>query len=161
MISICIPLYTPEPNNSQPFAVCLWYTKLRIYSLDVPFCLNSLSYLINVHTLPLSNLPTVVIDAFPSLEVEQGTSVVLVCRVVGVLSSDTVSFSWTCPGSSCSTGTVRQRDSVLLVDVIDSATHAGTYNCTVNVTGSDTSQSVELMVNSKLYSVRSVFAEPC
>ena len=122
----------------------------------MPFWLNSRSCLINVHTLPLSNLPTVVIDAFPGLSVEQGTSVVLVCRVVGVLSSDKISFSWTCPGSSCSTGTVRQQGSVLLVDVIDSVTHAGTYNCTVNVSRNFASQSVELVVNSKLHGVVSL-----
>ena len=96
-----------------------------------------------------STLSTVIIDASPGLSVEQGTSVVLVCRVVGVLSSDSPTFSWTCPGSNCPSDTVRERDSVLLVDVIDSATHAGTYTCTVSVGGKNESQRAELMVDSK------------
>ena len=74
---------------------------------------------------------------------------VLVCQVVGVLSSDSPTFSWTCPGSNCPTGTVPERGGVLLVDVIDSARHAGTYTCTVSVGGKNVSQLAELMVNSK------------
>ena len=66
-----------------------------------------------------------------------------------MLSSDLPTFSWTCPGSNCPSGTVREQDNVLLVDVIDSARHAGTYTCTVSVGGKNVSQHAELMVNSK------------
>lgn len=66
-----------------------------------------------------------------------------------MLSSDSPTFSWACPGSNCPPGTVREQDNVLLVDVIDSATHAVRYTCTVSVGGKNVSQHAELMVNSK------------
>ena len=127
---------------------------------------NTLLYLNNTYVRTVcantaySNLPTVIIDASPGLSVEQGTSVVLVCRVVGVLSSDLPTFSWTCPGSNCPSGTVRKRGSVLLVDVIDSDTHAWRYTCTVSVGGKNVSQHAELMVNSKSNDVMDL-AELC
>ena len=73
-----------------------------------------------------------------------------------MLSSVSPTFSWTCPGSNCPSGTVRERGSVLLVDVIDSATHAGTYTCTVSVGGDGTSASSRLVVNSKSHYVASL-----
>ena len=42
----------------------------------------------------------VVIDAYPNnATVEQGTTLVLVCRVVGVQSTTVLSYQWTCPGA--------------------------------------------------------------
>ena len=55
----------------------------------------------------LPTLHAVVIDAYPNTAVvEQGTTLVLVCRVVGVPSTTVLSYQWTCPGGSCDAGPV-------------------------------------------------------
>ena len=110
-----------------------------------------------LHTLSLSlvcNLSIVIIDIFPNSTVEQGTTVAMVCQVVGILSSVTPTFTWTCPGGSCSTGTIRAQENVLLVDVIDRATHGGMYTCSVDVgPASDLMLQVDLVVTSELHSI--------
>ena len=57
-------------------------------------------------------------------EVEQGTTLVLVCRVVGVPSITVLSYQWTCPGGSCDAGAVDpewaakvQQGNILVVNV--------------------------------------------
>lgn len=132
-------------------------TVLLSYCADIRTWLpNLLSYL-NLRapslSLSLATSSIVIIDAFPNTTVEQGTSVALVCRVVGILSSATPNFSWTCPGRNCSTGTVRVQGNMVLVDVIDRATHGGMYTCSVDVGGNVRNQSVVLVVNSKLRSM--------
>ena len=109
------------------------------------------------HTLSLSlvcNLSIVIIDVFPNSTVEQGTTVAMVCQVVGILSSVTPNFTWTCPGGNCPTGTVRTQGNVLLVDVIDRATHGGMYTCNIEVgAASDLMSQVDLVVTSELHSI--------
>jgi len=81
---------------------------------------------------------TVVIDAYPSTAmVEQGTTLVLVCRVVGVPSTTVLSYQWTCPGGSCDAGAVDpewaakvQQGNILVVNV-RRHDDGGSYNCTV------------------------------
>ena len=78
------------------------------------------------------------IDAYPNTTtVEQGTTLILVCRVVGVPSTTVLSYQWTCPGGYCDAGGVDpewaasiQQDNILVVNV---RTHydSGTYTCIV------------------------------
>ena len=86
-------------------------------------------------------LPTphaVVIDAYPDTTmVEQGTTVVLVCRVVGVPSTIVLSYQWTCPGGSCDAGAVDpewaakvQQGNILVVNVRN-GNDTGDYTCTL------------------------------
>ena len=83
---------------------------------------------------------TVVIDAYPNTAtVEQGTTLVLVCRVVGVPSTTVpmLSYQWTCPNGSCNALGVdtewaarRQQDNFLVVNMRNS-NDTGDYTCTV------------------------------
>ena len=92
---------------------------------------------------------TVVIDAYPNTtEVEQGTTLVLVCRVVGVPSTTVrmLSYEWTCPGGSCDAGAVDpewaakvQQGNILVVNVRNDNDN-GCYTCTVDVEDSTTRQ---------------------
>ena len=88
--------------------------------------------------LPDYHLCTVVIDAYPNTAmVEQGTTLVLVCRVVGVPSTTVLSYQWTCPGGSCDAGAVDpewaariQQGNILVVNVRNGS-DSGDYTCTV------------------------------
>ena len=81
---------------------------------------------------------TVVIDAYPNTaEVEQGTTLVLVCRVVGVPSTTVLNYQWTCPGGSCDAGAFDpewaakvQQGNILVVNVRN-GNDTGDYTCTV------------------------------
>ena len=81
---------------------------------------------------------TVVIDAYPNTAtVEQGTTLVLVCGVVGVPASTMLSYQWTCPGSSCDAGAVDpewaakvQQGNILVVNMRND-NDTGDYTCTV------------------------------
>ena len=83
-------------------------------------------------------LHAVVIDAYPNTAtVEQGTTLVLVCRVVGVPSTTELSYQWTCPGGSCDAGAVDpewaariQQGNILVVNVRNGSDN-GDYTCTV------------------------------
>ena len=79
----------------------------------------------------------VVIDAYPNTMVEQGTTLILVCRVVGVPSTTVLSYQWTCPGGYCDAGAVDpewaariQQGNILVVNV-RRASDNGIYTCTV------------------------------
>ena len=80
----------------------------------------------------------VVLDAYPNTAtVKQGSTLVLVCRVVGVPSTTVLSYQWTCPGGSCDAGAVDpewaakvQQGNILVVNVRN-ASDAGNYTCTV------------------------------
>ena len=80
----------------------------------------------------------VVLDACPNTAtVKQGTTLVLVCRVVGVPSTTVLSYQWTCPGGSCDAGAVDpewaakvQQGNILVVNV-RRHDDGGGYNCTV------------------------------
>ena len=86
----------------------------------------------------LPTLCTVVIDAYPNnAMVEQGTTLVLVCRVVGVPSTTVLSYDWSCPGGSCDAQGVDpewaakvQQGNILVVNVRN-GNDAGDYTCTV------------------------------
>ena len=90
----------------------------------------------NASVLP--TLYTAVIDAYPNTAtVEQGTTLVLVCRVVGVPSTTVLSYQWTCPGGSCDAGAVDpewaakvQQGNILVVNVRNDNDN-GDYTCTV------------------------------
>ena len=81
----------------------------------------------------------VVIDAYPNTTtVEQGTTLILVCRVVGVPSTTVLSYQWTCPGGYCDAGAVDpewaariQQGNILVVNVRRHDVDNGDYNCTV------------------------------
>ena len=69
--------------------------------------------------------------------VEQGTTLILVCRVVGVPSTTVLSYQWTCPGGYCDAGAVDlewaariQQGNILVVNVRNSSDN-GDYTCTV------------------------------
>ena len=89
----------------------------------------------------------VVIDAYPNTgTVKWGTTVVLVCRAVGVPSTTVLSYQWTCPGGSCDAGAVDpewaakvQQDNILVVNVRN-GNDGGNYTCTVIEGGSTTQQ---------------------
>ena len=80
---------------------------------------------------------TVVIDAYPNTAmVEQGTTLVLVCRVVGVQFTTVLSYQWTCPGGSCDAGAVDpewaariQQGNILVVNVRHDSGDSGDYTC--------------------------------
>ena len=82
---------------------------------------------------------TVVIDAYPNnATVEQGATLILVCRVVGVPSITVLSYQWTCPGGYCDAGEVDlewaariQQGNLLVVNVRRQNVDNGTYTCTV------------------------------
>ena len=90
----------------------------------------------NVFPLPVH---TVVIDAYPNTAtVEQGTTLVLVCRVVGLPSSTVpmLSYEWSCPDGSCNAGAVdpewaaKVQQGILVVNA-RYGNDAGDYTCTV------------------------------
>ena len=100
-----------------------------LHILYYPYML-SICFLLPVHAA--------VIDAYPNTtEVEQGTTLVLVCRVVGVPSTTVLSYQWTCPGGSCDAGAVDpkwaakvQQGNILVVNVRNDNDN-GEYTCTV------------------------------
>ena len=78
--------------------------------------------------------------------VEQGSTLVLVCRVVGVPSTTVLSYQWTCPGDSCDAGAVDsewaakvQQGNILVVNVRN-GNDGGNYTCTVVEKDSTTQQ---------------------
>ena len=84
------------------------------------------------------------IDAYPSTsDVRQGTTVILVCRVVGAPSSTSavLRYEWTCAGQEddgrCDSRTppevskMYQIGNVLVVNVVRSSLDDGEYTCTV------------------------------
>ena len=87
----------------------------------------------------LPTLHVVVIDAYPnSTTVEQGTTLVLVCRVIGVPSTTVLSYQWTCPGSSCDAGAVDpkwaariQQGNILVINIILQNVNNDAYTCIV------------------------------
>ena len=87
----------------------------------------------------LSHPYTVVIDAYPNTAtVEQGDTLILVCRVVGVPSTTVLSYQWTCPGGYCDAGGVDpewaariQQGNILVVNVRRQNGDNGVYTCTV------------------------------
>ena len=93
---------------------------------------HTISY---ICVLPTPN--AVVIDAYPNTAtVEQGTTLVLVCRVVGVPSTTVLSYQWTCPGGSCDAGAVDpewaakiQQGNILVVNVRNASGDDGDYTC--------------------------------
>ena len=98
------------------------------------FCMHVPTFL--TAFVPLS---AVVIDSYPPVTaVEQGESIVLVCRVVGVLPSVTLSYSWTCNGGTCEDTEVVSGNR-LRISVLNSGNHGGMFRC--NVTGSGVSVS--------------------
>ena len=80
----------------------------------------------------------VVLDAYPNTAtMKQGSTLVLVCRVVGVPSTTMLSYQWSCPGGSCDAGAVDpewaakvQQGNILVVNV-RRHDDGGSYNCTV------------------------------
>ena len=72
------------------------------------------------------------------LLVEQGTTLILVCRVVGVPSTTVLSYQWTCPGGYCDAGGVDpewaariQQDYILVVNVQTHDDDNCAYTCFV------------------------------
>ena len=92
----------------------------------------------HVSFVPAYFIVTAVIDAYPNTTtVEQGTTLVLACRVVGVPSTTVLSYQWTCPGGSCDAGAVDpewaakvQQGNTLVVNVRNGS-DSGTYTCIV------------------------------
>ena len=80
-------------------------------------------------------LSAVVIDSYPPVTtVEQGESIVLVCRVVGVLPSVTLYYSWICNGGTCE-GTEVVSGNRLRIGAISNSLHGGTFRCSVAGSG--------------------------
>ena len=97
-----------------------------------------------------------VIDAYPNTDtVEQGTTLVLVCRVVGVPSTTVLSYQWTCPGGSCDAGAVDpewaariQRGNILVVNVRNDNDN-GDYTCTITGNGAPLEVTYKLSIESE------------
>ena len=113
---------------------------MRFHSL----CTYALLYysFISIHFdlhFPMSTLCAVVIDAYPNTAmVEQGTTLILMCKVVGVSSTAVLSYQWTCPGGYCDAGAVDpewaariQQGNILVVNVRRPNSDNGAYTCTV------------------------------
>ena len=101
-------------------------------------------------------LTAVVIDPYPPVTtVEQGESIVLVCRVVGVLPSVTLSYGWSCGGWAC-TGTEEVSGNRLKIDVLNGGNLQGTFTCSVTGSGVSVSGAFSLTVNSKTSTFNSV-----
>ena len=102
----------------------------------------------------------VTIDAYPSTQpVPLGTTVVLVCRVVGVPEeSSSASYEWSCPNGDCdiSTGTrgsPRSRivsGNTLTVNVV-SKSDSGKYRCIVSEGGNTKTSSHNMTVSGEHY----------
>ena len=130
--------------------VCMHYlgTDIRMDTGRVRGCETCLQYnYIHMHTsCTCFTLYAVVIDVYPNTAtVEQGTTVILVCRVVGVPSTTVLSYRWTCPGGYCGAGEVDpewaakiQQGNILVVNVRRQNADGGSYNCIVH----DNSQKV-------------------
>ena len=102
-------------------------------------------------------LSAVVIDSYPPVTtVEQGESIVLVCRVGGVLPYVTLFYSWTCNGGAC-TGTEVVSSNRLRIGAITNSLHGGTFTCTVTGSGVSVSGTLDLSVTGekKLLSLHS------
>ena len=110
----------------------------QIPAMHVYFPLHILYYIYMLSICFLLPVHAAVIDAYPNTAmVEQGTTLVLVCRVVGVPSTTVLSYQWTCPGGSCDARAVDpewaakvQQGNILVVNVRN-GTDAGNYTCTV------------------------------
>ena len=88
------------------------------------------------------SIHAVVIDGYtskpyvdPAQPVTLNTSVILVCRVVGVPSGSVLQYAWTCPGDECNIGEGRHPNrrtfgDTFVVNVI-SFDDAGSYVCSV------------------------------
>ena len=101
--------------------------------------------------MPLYYVVHVKIDAYPNTsEVEQGTTVVLVCRVSGIPYGTELIYNWTCAdGYSCgktnesNSGSRRQYNNTVVVDIVKYWDN-GDYQCNVSnmnngvILGSDT-----------------------
>ena len=97
-----------------------------------------------------TELPVVVIDSYPPVTaVEQGKSIVLVCRVVGVLPSVTLSYSWTCDGGACM-GTEVVSGNRLRIGVINKDRHRGAFICSVTGSGVSLKGTFDLTVDGEL-----------
>ena len=117
-------------------------------------------------------LPTphaAVIDTYPNnAMVEQGNTLVLVCRVVGVPSATVLSYQWTCPRDSCDAGAVDpewaakvQQGNILVVNVRN-GDDAGDYTCTVmNSSTQLASQTRSVTVTSELCIVPWAMTREC
>ena len=89
----------------------------------------------------------VVIDSYPPVTtVEQGESIVLVCRVVGLLPSVALGHSWTCENEHC-VGTEVVSGTRLRIGVLNSGNHEGTFTCSVTGSGVSVSGALDLTVN--------------
>ena len=92
-------------------------------------------------------LSAVVIDSYPPVTtVEQGESIVLVCRVVGVLPSVTLSYSWTCRNGRICEGTEEVSGNRVRIGAISSSLHGGTFTCSVTGSGVPVSGTFTLTV---------------
>ena len=81
-------------------------------------------------------LPAVVIDSYPPVTtVEQGESIVLVCRVVGVLPSVTLSYRVEVVSGNR-----------LRIGVLNSGNHVGMFTCSVTGSGVSVSGTFDLTV---------------
>ena len=106
------------------------------------------SYLVLVYLC--TALSAVVIDSYPPVTaVEQGKSIVLVCRVVGVLPSVTLSYSWACDGGTCM-GTEVVSGNRLRIGVINKDRHRGTFICSVSGSGVSLRGTFNLTVDGEL-----------
>ena len=140
-------------------------TYMRMYNTSVYLHVQTLYYVYNslhVYTnffncfCSSSALSAVVIDSYPPVTaVEQGESIVLVCRVVGVLPSVTLSYNWTCNGGTCE-GSEVVSGNRLRIGAISNALHGGTFRCSVTGSGVSVSGTFTLTVTGE-ESTRSTF----
>ena len=110
------------------------HSLLHILSMNLMYEMYVTQFAIQV----TSSIYTVVVDAYPNTTmVEQGTTLILVCRVVGVPSTTVLSYQWTCPGGYCDAGAVDpewaariQQGNILVLNVRNGSDN-GEYICTV------------------------------
>ena len=90
---------------------------------------------------------------------ELGSRIVIVCRVVGVTAGTQLTYSWTCPNPSDCNGREHYRtdDNILQLDTFrDNNKFLGTFTCTVNIGGSSYTATQSYSAYSGIYMMYTV-----
>ena len=135
-VNVDVGMFLSIISNHQTY-MRMYNTSVYLHVQTLYFVYNSLHVYTNFFNCFCSSfaLSVVIIDSYPPVTaVEQGESIVLVCRVVGVLPSVTLSYSWACNGRTCE-GTEVVSGNRLRIGAISNGLHGGTFTCSVAESG--------------------------
>ena len=135
-VNVDVGVFLSIISNHQTY-MRMYNTSVYLHVQTLYFVYNSLHVYTNFFNCFCSSfaLSVVIIDSYPPVTaVEQGESIVLVCRVVGVLPSVTLSYSWVCNGDPCE-GTEVVSGNRLRIGAISNSVHGGTFTCSVAGSG--------------------------